>query len=294
MKIAFTSCTRFESFPSQPEWKIIEEKNPDYLFLLGDNIYMDWGINLTFPKYYTPAYFRKVMRKKYYNQWNEPHFKSIVRKMRAKNGFFGTWDDHDFAWNDVRGTKVSLTKKNASRDLFHDFMNCSTNLPEVYYSIDTPLARVIFLDNRYHAEDPGNTSKLLGIEQFNFLKEKLNHTLPFTLICGGITITEGSDNWEKYPNELKELCSAISGKNNVAFLAGDIHKNVFIPSQTKNGNKLPLQLISSGFQIDFNGKGHNWCMLTIDNNKIAADFYQAGEVQYSISDIFKHNESFNQ
>jgi hypothetical protein len=43
MKIAFTSCFRVEAFPQQPVWQRILDEDPDYLFLLGDTIYMDYG-----------------------------------------------------------------------------------------------------------------------------------------------------------------------------------------------------------------------------------------------------------
>mgnify|MGYP003416429934 CR=1 FL=1 len=42
-KIAFASCCRIESFPDQPVWADVAAEDPDYLFLLGDQIYMDYG-----------------------------------------------------------------------------------------------------------------------------------------------------------------------------------------------------------------------------------------------------------
>jgi len=43
-KIAFTSCMRADAFPVQPVWQVIDEVvDPEYLFLLGDQIYMDFG-----------------------------------------------------------------------------------------------------------------------------------------------------------------------------------------------------------------------------------------------------------
>ncbi len=82
-KIAFTSCMRLEAFKdkSQPQWKDIENTNPDYLFLLGDQIYMDYAI-WPFspepngkPKKYSLKKFKKIMRSRYEAQWKVPSFK---------------------------------------------------------------------------------------------------------------------------------------------------------------------------------------------------------------------------
>ena len=42
MKIAFTSCCNIKQYPEQNWWNDISDQNPDYLLLLGDNIYMDY------------------------------------------------------------------------------------------------------------------------------------------------------------------------------------------------------------------------------------------------------------
>ena len=229
MKIIFTSCVRYEAFKEQKEWDYIYEQDPDYLFLLGDNIYMDYGIwpftkeYITAPKKYSLEKFRRKMESKYINQFeNVPSFKRLIDKMRSKNGFFATWDDHDFAWNNANGLRVEESKKQTSRDLFHQYVNCSTNKPHVYYHIDTPLARVIFIDNRYESDKPGKNNQLISEEQFRFISNKLEHNLPYTILCGGITLTVSSENWCKYPSQLQRLCKLLEKKQKVLFLAGDI------------------------------------------------------------------------
>lgn len=44
MKIAFASCMRRETFPEQPVWREVLAADPDCLLLLGDQIYMDYGL----------------------------------------------------------------------------------------------------------------------------------------------------------------------------------------------------------------------------------------------------------
>lgn len=90
-------------------------------------------------------------------------------------------------------------KIDISRRLFHQyFKNCSSNLPELYYLIDTPLARVIFLDARSYSEKAGVNSLLLGNTQFEYLEKSLNHDRKYTIICSGQTLTENGKEIKLY------------------------------------------------------------------------------------------------
>lgn len=273
IKIAFTSCARYESFPEQPQWSDIDNEAPDYLFLLGDQIYMDFGLPLFSkehngkPKHYPAAQFRKIMEEKYTRQWNEPHFKRLFEKMKQKNAVYGVWDDHDFAWNNARGSDIKQEIKDISRECFHHWMGCSTNKPEVYCHIDIPGARVIFLDNRYYASD----TSLLGDAQFAFLAEKLNHPQKYTFICSGLTLTHTSESWKGYGDEYEKLCALIAQKQHIIFLSGDIHRNAFsAPTPQQNC----YEIISSGLAVKYFGlpfkfdDRHNWGVIEFDANEV--------------------------
>ena len=299
MKIAFTSCIRYEAFKEQNEWDYIYDADPDYLFLLGDNIYMDYGIwpftseYVMAPKKYSIEKFQTIMEAKYINQFeNVPAFKRLLDKMRAKNGFYAIWDDHDFAWNNAKGSLVNKEKKNISRELFHKYTKCSTNYPHVYYHIDTPLARVIFIDNRFDSEKTGKNKRLISEEQFSFIEEKINHQLPYTILSGGITLTQSSEKWSLYPQQLQRLCKLLENKEKVLFLAGDVHYNKFVPKKfLKHLNcTTPPQLISSGMQINLLGLGisadnrHNWGLLEIEENSININFFNRNKIQQKKSE----------
>ncbi|NME71805.1 alkaline phosphatase D family protein [Flammeovirga aprica] len=263
MKIAFTSCFHIGQDKIQSTWNQINNYNPDYLFLLGDTIYMDYGIQSLWQRFYTPKMFESIMERKYKAQFECDAFRELIEKMRKKNGLYATWDDHDFAWNNAKGASIGTQKNEITRRLFHKYMNCSTNHPHIYYTFDTPLARVIFLDVRSEADD----KRLLSEEQFQFIEEKLQHSLNNTIICGGLTLTEGVENWSKYPHDLERLSALLQQKENVLYLSGDIHKNAFIPpcNTTKEAVKTPVQLISSGLSINILGfrQQHNWCSLEL-------------------------------
>lgn len=288
MKIAFTSCFRREAFPKQPVWQRILEEDPDYLFLLGDTIYMDYGWKFLSrepsesPRKYSLEKFKAMMVEKYEKQFAIPEFKVLVQHMRNKKGFYAIWDDHDFAWDNARGGEMAtdddIAKKEFSRQCFHKYLNCSTNLPEVYYHIDTPLARVIFLDNRYYATG----KKLINNEQFTFLENKLNnHSLPYTVVCAGLTLHNAGENWSIFPESEQRLYDILNSKGKgVLFLAGDIHANRFHePFVYESKTARFFELIASGAAINKIGLPfkfdnlQNWGLLHLHSGHFKAEFY---------------------
>lgn len=303
MKIAFTSCIRYEAFPIQEEWKYIEAQKPDYLFLLGDTIYMDYGIfgpeHNGAPAAYTNTKFALKMEQKYKNQFEKVAPFTSLLNMVGKN-FYAIWDDHDFAWDNSTGKEVSKSsngdnrdKRDISRELFHKYTNCSTNRPYVYYTVDTELARVLFIDNRFDSDFEKGI--LLSDAQFDFIEAKLQHTLPYTIICGGLTLTEGHENWQKYPLQLERLCELLKDRKKVFYLAGDIHRNAFIspkPYYTEHGNHFvtSCQLISSGMAIDYLDitslpfdDRHCWATLELTPEIAHVAFYKSDKIQVALS-----------
>ncbi len=116
MKIVFTSCMDAERVPQQPVWeRIRHHEQPDLLLLLGDQIYMDWGL------FGTPwrerilrnpaeglADFAKEMHRRYALQWGVESFRALICSLTNRaspHGLLLTWDDHDFAWNNALGVQ---------------------------------------------------------------------------------------------------------------------------------------------------------------------------------------------
>jgi hypothetical protein len=138
MKIAFTSCMDAERVPVQPIWQKIEQDAPDLLMLLGDNIYMDWGVTLGGePKWKQiflndpegPKRFAEEMYRRYALQWSVKEFRNFITTFVNKHGpehLLVTWDDHDFAWNNSYGegqskSSVPIEVKTISKALFEQF-----------------------------------------------------------------------------------------------------------------------------------------------------------------------------
>lgn len=301
-RIAFTSCARFKPGQVQSAWRDILAADPDYLFLLGDQIYMDFGFwpfsseYRSKPKKYSLELFARVMRDKYERQWGEPNFAALLAHMRAKSGFYGVWDDHDFAWNNAYGNDATLSadvhmaeKRDIARGLFHEFMACAPQPPEIYGAIDTPLARVIFLDNRYHATPPHVSSPaLMGPVQMDFLRHQLQHERTYTVICGGLTLSYSAENWSKYKAEFAEFRQLVQGAGKVLYLGGDIHKNAF-KAPSVRGLPPCYEIISSGLCVNYLGlpfefdRRRNWTLLTLDAQQVRVDQHdKKGITRYRI------------
>lgn len=114
MKIAFTSCANFQDYSSQPGWKRIQALAPDVLLLLGDQIYMDFGLpalggDLYAPSKFSLGEFAFRMYDRYRQQFAEAHFHALLTT-RKEMKVAAVWDDHDFAWNNACGGRCPELK----------------------------------------------------------------------------------------------------------------------------------------------------------------------------------------
>ena len=262
MKIAFTSCMNFKSGPDgyQHVWDRIAQEQPDYLFLLGDQIYMDFFPDLGEPSKWDAAKFADVMQGKYEAQWNVPNFKALRTALRQRQdnggGVYGTWDDHDFAWNNAHGSNVKAPVKQETRRLFTKYMeieqlrnpaHLDPKIDGIYYSVplmhqQQRIGKAIFLDTRWYSKDPGDASPLLGQKQLDYLKQELANEQGYVLICAGMPIRATGNGWMRYRDDYAKFREIIY-KRNVIFLTGDIHENAFLPPA---GETKMFEVVSSG------------------------------------------------
>ena len=243
--IAFGSCNR-ESL-SQPLWPVIASNQPDLWIWCGDNIYGD-------------SKKATVIEAKYRQQFEQSDY-AIFRKQFP---VIGTWDDHDYGWNNGN---ASYPLKKISQKLALDFMEVPADDPRrkrdgIYGAYDFGPAgqrvKVVLLDNRYFSSSPNaETSQLLGIEQKNWLIKTLRESTAqiHILVSGTQIIAEEHpyEKWANYPAEREWLIhfiheAAIPG---VLFISGDRHFHEISVLQTKK-NAYPLVDITSS------GMTHSW------------------------------------
>jgi alkaline phosphatase D len=300
MKIAFASCMNLRPGHAQVVWDKVAAHQPDYLFLLGDQIYMDYFPHLEEPRDWSDDYFRRVMAEKYTDQWNTPGFKQLIASVRERQdqgGVYGTWDDHDFAWNNACGTQVSDTKKAISRELFTEFMQINPSGPGIFYSVPLQhaghrIGKAIFLDTRWFRDVPGEKKTLLGEAQFAFLENELKNEQGFVLICAGTPIRATGNGWIPYVDDYARFRRIIQGRHTI-FLSGDIHENAFLPPA---GETKMFEVISSGaFVTKYKLVGHRENFGILDYTPAATDikhFDKHGLEMHNIIDnvTFEHRE----
>jgi alkaline phosphatase D len=97
--------------PEQPVWQAMAAQRPDALFLLGDQIYMDWNLTPKWKRIFVseadgPLKFATEMHRRYALQWGVSSFRDLVAQVVRDKGaerILVAWDEHDMAWNNACG-----------------------------------------------------------------------------------------------------------------------------------------------------------------------------------------------
>lgn len=252
MKIAFTSCCDPVNDPVQKAWTALAAQKPDRLILLGDNMYMDYGLGPHplrngAPKNLPPDEFSRYMHGYYAMQWDVAAFRQALVGPSVE----AIWDDHDFAWNNARGgghsddasgaeEYVPPERRRLSRALFEQFRSVLLNKPVPYppnpypggvvaqdaggiqYDIDLePGIRLHLLDGRSFREAASPNSSLLGLAQRAALEARLLPEPGINLLASGTTLKD----WKRY-SDLRWL-EKMSATHRILVLSGDIHQPNF-------------------------------------------------------------------
>lgn len=156
-RIAFGSFNNEKD--NQPLWKDVMAQKPDLWIWGGDNVYADWGKS-------------ESVAKSYQRQNAHPDYALLKKNIPI----IGTWDDHDYAWDNAGG---DLSFKHISQQLHLDFMDVPQDSLRrkqegIYASFNFGPAKkrikIILLDNRYfkglEADAP-----ILGNKQWKWLIE---------------------------------------------------------------------------------------------------------------------------
>jgi len=230
--IAFGSCT--DQNKLMEHWKNIKSYNPDYLFLLGDNVYGDFSDNDS--SNLVKAYKKLDENKNFLYLKNNIPIISI-------------WDDHDYGIND--GGK-SWAHKDISKNLFLKFFNINKNdirykREGIYKSFkfieSDKIIKVLALDTRYfkdnfkknsnssimkkYTKDYNPEKTILGHKQWKWFENEVNDDYDLLIILSSFQVISKSHGWEKwnnFPLERKKLFNIISlVKKPVIILSGDRH-----------------------------------------------------------------------
>ncbi|MEN9360320.1 MAG: Alkaline phosphatase precursor [Verrucomicrobiota bacterium] len=149
--------------------------------------------------------------------------------------FAGTWDDHDFGFNDSDGR---FSSRLSSRQVFAEYrpqFSYGDGKEGIYSSLRLGPLEIFLLDCRFFSStapspvDPKQKT-LLGAAQWEWLKKGLkSSSASFKILACGMIWDDkkGSekDHWESYPAERRELLAFIRRERigGVSLFGGDIH-----------------------------------------------------------------------
>ena len=235
--IAFGSCSDERRFPEQPIWDRIAARAPHALVLLGDTPYIDDGTT-------------EGRRRRHREFFAFPPVHTVLGAIPT----WATWDDHDYATNDVFG---AATGSETARPVFVDY-HAHADYGDGARGIWTRFRRgpieVFLLDTRSFADAeksvlaPGERS-LLGKTQIEWLQGALRaSTAPVKVLACGMVWNGGvrqgkNDCWDNWLPERDALFGWLGAQdiNGVVLVSGDVHRSRVILHPTKDlvGYDLP-------------------------------------------------------
>lgn len=204
----------------------IRTKDPDALFLLGDNVYSDDPESPSMQHY---CYYRRQAR---------PEFSALV----AQTPVYSIWDDHDFGVNDcVEGPEIDLPAwKRPVYEVFRDnWVNPGFGggdaQPGCYYDFYLGDVHVIMLDGRFYRNlDPGlGEISMLGKVQRDWLLEKVQKSAgTFKILCSPVPWVyeakgDSKDTWNGFKDERSLIFKALAEHKieGVLLMSADRHRS---------------------------------------------------------------------
>ena len=224
LKLAFGGGAGY--FPKHEHmWNTIAEHQPDALFLLGDNVYIDLAEKP-----------RGLHRYTYYRRQSRPEFRRLV----ASTPVYAIWDDHDCGIDDVwMGPYLDRPDwKPAMLTVFEEnWVNPAygnDQAPGCWFEASLAGIDFFFLDTRYYRTNPfGERPTMLGPVQKEWLLARLKESqAPLKVIVSSVPFAPGSkpgsrDTWDGFPEERAEIFGWIQSHQieGVIILSADRHRS---------------------------------------------------------------------
>ena len=217
----------------------IDEKRPDLMVWLGDNMY------LREPDWYT--------RTGYQHRYTHTRQVPTLQPLLARTHHYAIWDDHDYGPNNSDRSWVNRELAKETFDLFWANPTSGLKMSEQRYGSAgiTSMFRyndidVFLLDNRSFRTPNEQVRKdnveLLGEPQLEWLIDNLVFSdAPWKLVCVGGQVLNTAEVFENYinlaPNELRYLLARINEENieGVVFVTGDRHHTELSELRLPNG-----------------------------------------------------------
>lgn len=218
-RIALVSCMRDTKVNLQSSmWAALEGSEPDLLFMLGDNVYVDDGDG-------------KVTEEKIWRRYVETRNTLDLYQLPKLIPTLATWDDHDFGENNTFG---STYWKDASRIVFRALYAQDALVPEVSWgpgvatSFSAYGQRFYLMDNRSFREGKTFGKTHWGSAQEKWLFNSLeNNKSPAWLMNGSQFFGGYRMGWSyegNHATSFKKMLARLKKiKAPVLFASGDVH-----------------------------------------------------------------------
>ncbi|MEK6555594.1 MAG: alkaline phosphatase D family protein [Bdellovibrionota bacterium] len=259
-------------------WAAVKASNPDFICLLGDNVYGDILV-LHGPKTLWRRYVDTRNALPFY------HWRKLVPAIAI-------WDDHDFGKNNVLG---NYEHRENSLAVFNSFYaqnpvkNFYTRGPGISSTCELFGHRFIFMDGRYFRRTDLANREFLGTEQLNWVEEQVAAAKGPVFFCMGSQFFgkyQPSDNsYEGLGggNEFERFKKVAASANQPILMAsGDVHYSEVQQVNRAYAGFDGFEITSSCMhstadsKIDRNGRR---IAGTLQNNFVFLNIDQAGSYQ---------------
>ena len=208
-------------------WNTIADTEPQALFQLGDNVYID---NTDVMDMHHYCYYRRQSRSEY-------------RALVSEVSVFSIWDDHDFGLNDCSGGPGIETPKwkRSTYEIFRDnwanpAYGGGDKQPGIWWDTYINDVHFICIDGRYYRTNPKTTKgklSMLGSAQkywlLNTIKKSkgtfkvLVSPVPWVFKAKG----DSKDTWNGFKDERNEIFQFLKENNikGVLLMSADRHRS---------------------------------------------------------------------
>lgn len=248
LKMAVTSCMADHYIEEQKmQWQDLASFKPDVLFMIGDNVYIDWGLK---------GLLKKVDEKMIWNRHVETRNKLEIFRQKELIPVFATWDDHDYGANNGG---MNFPHKEDSKDIFLRFFPMIENDvvvskgPGVSSAVKISKQNFLFMDDRYF-RTPRNLKSVqshFGEAQTKWALDQIKKSKGPVWIISGDQFFGGYHDYESFqgnhPDDFKKFLSYIrKTKKKVVFVSGDRHLSEIMEIPKKHLGYKTYELTSSG------------------------------------------------
>ena len=211
VSFCFSGDTR-ESYQPFSIMRAVQARQPDFFLHLGDTIYADRGGNARTLDEFWQKY--RANRSDYASQ-----------DCFRDTSVYAIWDDHEVADDYLPTHPLAPIGRKAFLD-YWPIRRPASEPERIYRSVGWGSALELFLLDTRQYRDAQRTT-MLGKVQREWLFDALaRSTATFKFIATTVPMAGGgSDRWDGYPKERKELLDFIKEKKmrGAVFLSGDLH-----------------------------------------------------------------------